>query len=92
MPWKEWSVMDERLQFVGRRIAGESMAELCREFGISGKTGYKIFERSFGAGAQNSCEGSLPDSPDVFARPDGGELSRFCDSQAFSVAKAFVTA
>ena len=37
--------MDERLQFVARRLAGEPMAELCREFGISRKTGYKIFER-----------------------------------------------
>jgi putative transposase len=36
--------MDERLQFVGRRLAGEAMAELCREFGISRKTGYKIKE------------------------------------------------
>ncbi len=43
MPWKECSVTDERLQFVGRRLAGEPMA-LCREFGISRKTGYKIFE------------------------------------------------
>jgi len=24
--------MDERLQFVARRLAGEAMAELCREF------------------------------------------------------------
>ena len=45
MPWKECSVMDERLQFVGRRLAGEPMAELCREYGISRKTGYKIFDR-----------------------------------------------
>src|SRR6202049_3921793 len=45
MPWKECSVMDERLQFVARRLAGEPMAELCREFGISRKTGYKIFDR-----------------------------------------------
>ena len=37
--------MDERLQFVARRPGGESMAELCREFGISRKTGYKIFDR-----------------------------------------------
>jgi hypothetical protein len=29
--------------FVARRLAGEAMAELCREFGISRKTGYKIF-------------------------------------------------
>ena len=45
MPWKECSVMDERMQFVARRLAGEAMAELCREFGISRKTGYKIFDR-----------------------------------------------
>jgi hypothetical protein len=31
--------MDERVQFVARRLAGEPMAELCREFGISRKTG-----------------------------------------------------
>ena len=37
--------MDERMQFVARRLAGEQMAELCREFGISRKTGYKIFDR-----------------------------------------------
>jgi len=37
--------MDERLQCVARRLAGEAMAELCREFGISRKTGYKIFDR-----------------------------------------------
>ena len=45
MPWRECSVVDERLQFVARRLAGESMVELCREFGISRKTGYKIFDR-----------------------------------------------
>ena len=27
--------MDERVQFVARRLAGEPMADLCREFGIS---------------------------------------------------------
>jgi transposase-like protein len=37
--------MDERMQFVARRLAGESMADLCREFGISRKTGYRIFDR-----------------------------------------------
>src|SRR6201987_1967986 len=45
MPWRECSVMDERMQFVARRVAGEAMGELCREFGISRKTGYKIFDR-----------------------------------------------
>jgi putative transposase len=37
--------MDERIRFVIRLKDGESMAALCREFGISRKTGYKIFER-----------------------------------------------
>jgi transposase InsO family protein len=45
MPWKECSVMDERLRFVARLLDGEPMSPLCREFGISRKTGYKIFER-----------------------------------------------
>ncbi|MGD0428589.1 MAG: helix-turn-helix domain-containing protein, partial [Candidatus Acidiferrales bacterium] len=45
MPWKECSVMDESMKFVARRLAGEPLAELCREFGISRKTGYKIFDR-----------------------------------------------
>ena len=37
--------MDERMRFVIRLKDGESMASLCREFQISRKTGYKIFER-----------------------------------------------
>lgn len=37
--------MDERLRFVARVLDGEKMARLCREFGISRKTGYKIFSR-----------------------------------------------
>ena len=37
--------MDERVRFVARLLEGEAMTELCREFGISRKTGYKIFDR-----------------------------------------------
>ena len=37
--------MDERLRFVARLLEGEKMAALCREFDISRKTGYKIFQR-----------------------------------------------
>jgi putative transposase len=37
--------MDERLRFVARLLDGEKMAVLCREFDISRKTGYKIFNR-----------------------------------------------
>lgn len=45
MPWKEVSVMDERLRFVACLLEGESMSGVCRSFGISRKTGYKIFNR-----------------------------------------------
>src|SRR5712671_7786271 len=58
MPWKECSVMDERLQFVARRLAGEEMADLCREFGISRKTGYKIFGRYQECGVQGLTDRS----------------------------------
>src|SRR3989338_9061595 len=45
MPWKESVIVDERLKFVGRLLQGEKMAELCREFSISRKTGYKLWNR-----------------------------------------------
>ena len=45
MPWKECKPMDERLRFIARLLEGEKMAPLCREFGISRVTGYKIFKR-----------------------------------------------
>ena len=44
MLWKECSVMEERLRFVGGLLQGEEMSLLCREFGISRKTGYKNCE------------------------------------------------
>ena len=37
--------MDERLRFIARLLESEKMAPLCREFGISRVTGYKIYER-----------------------------------------------
>jgi putative transposase len=37
--------MEERLRFVALLLDGEPMTEMCREFGISRKTGYKIFDR-----------------------------------------------
>jgi putative transposase len=45
MPWKECHVVDERLRFIARLLDGEKMAGLCAEFGISRKTGYKIYHR-----------------------------------------------
>ena len=45
MPWKECHVVDERLRFVARLLDGEKMTAVCAEFGISRKTGYKIYDR-----------------------------------------------
>ena len=42
MPWKEVTAVNERMEFVARLKAGERMSDLCREFGISRKTGYKF--------------------------------------------------
>ena len=58
MPWKESSVMDERVRFVARVLDGEAMSEVCREFGISRKTGYKIFNRYKDQGAEALCDRS----------------------------------
>src|ERR1700731_293052 len=52
MPWKASSVMEERLRFVARLLDGEAMTDVCREFGISRKTGYKIFQRYKDSGVE----------------------------------------
>jgi putative transposase len=46
MPWRETCQMDERTQFIARVLAGgDEMTGLCREYGISRKTGYKWLGR-----------------------------------------------
>ena len=39
MPWSESTKMDEKLKFVALYLDGESISDLCREFGISRVTG-----------------------------------------------------
>src|SRR4051812_47053223 len=45
MPWKESHRVMERSVFISRLQAGEKMVDLCLEFGISRKTGYKFLDR-----------------------------------------------
>ena len=45
MPWKRSVIMDEKMKFIGRLLQGERMSDLCREFDISRKTGYKFYNR-----------------------------------------------
>jgi transposase InsO family protein len=55
MPWRETSVMEQRIEFLMRaRQEGMPFAQLCREYGISRQTGYTWCRRleeggSFGA-------------------------------------------
>lgn len=58
MPWKSCSTMDERIKFIGRYLSGEKIAVLCREFGISRKTGHKIVERYKDTGLQGLSDRS----------------------------------
>lgn len=45
MGWKECNKMDEKLKFIARYLEGEKIAPLCREFGITRPTGYKLIDR-----------------------------------------------
>jgi len=50
--------MDERIRFVARLLDGEKMTQLCREFDISRKTGYKIFDRYKNCGLEGLTDRS----------------------------------
>jgi putative transposase len=50
--------VDDRLRFVARLLDGEKMAPLCKEFGISRKTGYKIYDRYKDCGVQGLTDRS----------------------------------
>lgn len=58
MPWKECSKVDERLKFVARVLEGEAMTALCNEYGISRKTGYKIYDRYKNCGLEGLTDRS----------------------------------
>jgi transposase InsO family protein len=52
VPWKVTDPMSERMKFALRIEAGERMTDVCRDFGISRKTGYKLWERYQAEGAK----------------------------------------
>ena len=45
MPWKEKTVMEQRKEFIEQAAECSNFSELCREYGISRKTGYKWLRR-----------------------------------------------
>lgn len=66
--------MDERLRFVARLPEGEKMAELCREFDISRKTGYKIFQRYKHLGLEGPTDQSCSPAMQLASPPIGGGI------------------
>lgn len=58
MAWKETRKMDQRIEFAMRAVSAESFTELCREYGISRKTGYKWRERFVANGVEGMEEES----------------------------------
>jgi len=58
MAWKETQKMDQRIEFAMRAVSAESFSELCREYGISRKTGYKWRERFVAKGMEGMREES----------------------------------
>jgi len=53
MGWKETSVVEERFRFIQDHQSGDwSLSELCRQYGVSRKTGYKWLERYEGQGLE----------------------------------------
>jgi putative transposase len=85
MPWKECHVVDERLRFVARLLDGEKMTALCAEFGISRKTGYKIFDRYKDCGLQGLTDRSR--------RPlrHANQLPRALEAQIVGLKKKYPT-
>ena len=78
--------MDERLKFIARLLDGEKMAVLCRQFGISRKTGYKMLTHYNEIGLEEGAKGtalSLPGQPnDLWCADYKGEFMladrRYC--------------
>lgn len=45
MPWEETGRVELRIEFVKEALSGSNISELCREFGITRRTGYKWINR-----------------------------------------------
>src|ERR1700754_706108 len=57
MSWTEHAKVDRRGGFVLAHMKGEqTMVELCREFGVSRKTGYKWVQRFLDGGRPNLAD------------------------------------
>ena len=59
MPWKDWTMMLQREEFVRLAQGKEvNLSSLCRRFGISRKSGYKWMERFAAGGVEGLSDRS----------------------------------
>jgi putative transposase len=58
MPWKKSEPMEQRIEFALKALRTGNFRELCREYGISAKTGYKWRERFLNQGSGGLVEES----------------------------------
>jgi transposase InsO family protein len=58
MPWKKSEPMEERIEFGLRALRRENFRALCREYGITARTGYKWRERFVRWGKEGMVEES----------------------------------
>jgi putative transposase len=58
MPWKKSEPMEERKEFGLRALRSENFRALCREYGITARTGYKWRERFLRSGLEGMAEES----------------------------------
>ena len=59
MPWREWTVIDQREEFVKLALApGVNLSELCRRFGLSRSNGHKWLERYLKEGREGLADRS----------------------------------
>src|SRR5258708_24918839 len=52
MPWKKSELIAQRMECSLKALRSENFRELCREYGISAKTGYKWRERFLQEGSE----------------------------------------
>ena len=76
MPWRTVGVREQRVEFVVRMSRGEqSMAQLCRQFGITRPTGYRWWRRYLEQGVAGIEERSR--RPQHSPRRTAAELEQF---------------
>jgi putative transposase len=75
MPWKEMDAMNQRVEFVMRALRTENFRELCREYGISAKTGYKWKERFL----EHGLNGMMEESRRPKSSPHGLDEAVVCE-------------